>query len=526
MNLYKLAASSFKDEVDKIASAINLPVNYLSIEEIVPLLHDSDLFKEAATRAVKEWRKADAAGDGGTADAIAKGYGQAGLKPRYLNDVSIGGAEAGVDRMMGDVRHSTGQLQAPDAVSPRRELYGRLDQMKSNKAELGVTGRAPSQSVKASPEGRAALLRGTQPATPNNGPAPNESGYAARKMYKPDSFITQAEFTPQHLQQKMDMTQAARNLSPEAKSMVPDMYGHTTSGTGPTQRSMSYHEFVPGMQDLRGKNIGKDGKDLWTQRPQAGEAINNVKEKVLQPLAAKGMTMGDVSGERGTNWGNVARAGDGSTKIVDFLPTMKGQQSAGIASFGKYAPMPTMRHSVEGGGSLGDLRKEMYKPTMESRPASPEQVSRALDAHRAAAGGGTAPPQPITQKADPFPSNKPAGAITPSPVSGVAPTRPAPAFGSAPTAPAAPPASGAQAAPTTAPMRPPASGVQSAPTAVPRARPVGPSPAPASGMQPVRTGAATPGAMRPPATTSMPTRPAIPIKPMLPTKPALGGLHR
>lgn len=524
MRFGQLMALAFIDETNKIAGAIHVPINQLQVKEATSLIEDF-FEKEAATRAVKEWRKADAAGDSSTADQIAQAYGQAGLKPRYLQDVSLGGAEAGVDRMMGDVRHSTGQMpeqpSAPrSALAGRQALAGRLEQMKANKAELGVEGRSPTQSVKSSPEGRAALLRGTQPTAPAAGTNPNESGYIARKMYKPDSYISQAEFTPQHVQQKMDMTQAARALSPEAKSMVPDMYGMKTQGAGPTQRTMSYHEYVPGMQDLRGKNIGTADKPIFSNREQGSQDLSAIKDKVIAPLRQQGMLMGDVTGERGTNWGNVARARDGSAKVVDFLPAVAGESSHAAKSFAKYAPMPTMRHSPEGGGSLGDLRKEMYKPTMQSRPASPQQAQLALSAHQAAAAPTPAPASNAPTAAPPgqrAPAVRPPTA-TPSPVSGVARTQPAPGMASAKTSIAPPAQQGAATTPAIPRAAPVPNMQSSAPTrpAVPASRPTPAS----SGMR----SAATPGALRPPAMTARPT--AAPHMPALPTKPVLGGLHR
>lgn len=60
-----------------------------------------ELTKIAKTRAAKEWQAATAKGDRSTADAIAKAYGDLELAPRQLKDISTGGAEAGVDLMMG-----------------------------------------------------------------------------------------------------------------------------------------------------------------------------------------------------------------------------------------------------------------------------------------------------------------------------------------------------------------------------------------------------------------------------------------
>ena len=254
-----------------------------------------ELQKSAKTRSVKEWQAATAAGQHGTADQIAQASGQLGLKPRQIADISIGGAEAGVDKMMG---HAGG----------------------------GV------------------------------GPAPNESGYIARKLYKPDSEITQAEFTPKLLAEKQHYTDTARAMSPEAKAMVPAMYGHQTMGAGTElQRTVSHHEFVPGLSDLRG--TGK---------------VQDLKSTVLDPMKARGMQMADTASATGANWGNVVNSPSGP-KVLDFLPQpagqMRNQQAAG--SLTKYLPSdPTKFH--EQGQNLGALRKEVFNPTMRSVAAAPE----------------------------------------------------------------------------------------------------------------------------------------------------------
>lgn len=490
MSLRSIAALSFVSELEKIGSDLGLPLSGVTVKEAEAVIKDSflePLLKVALTRSVKEWRAANAAGNTGQADAIAQGAGQLGLKPRQLKDVSIGGAEAGVDQMMGHAGHvQPGGMPQADPIAPRRALDQRVEQMKANKAQLGLQGRMPAPDVKASPEGRAALLRGTQPAAPAAGPAPNESGYIARKMYKPDSYISQAEFTPQHLAQKMEMTQAARGLGPEAKAMVPDMYGHTTMGQGPKQRSMSYHEFVPGMQDLRGKNTGTEDKPIYSGRQRAGKDLTAVDEKVLKPLQAKGMTMADVTGvnaegEHSTNWGNVQRDAKGQAKVVDFLPAIKGQPIAASKSFAKYAPMPTMRHSEAGGGTVADLRKEMFKPTMESRPASPEQLRMALRAH------GQEVPEHLRTPA-PAPGGEHTGLTGPQIPRGPSPVNPAGA--------------------TVARQGMSTTATSAAP--LPVTRPV------------------TPGALRPPpaASAGMLTKPAVPGSLRKPLTSALGALHR
>lgn len=505
MRFGQLMALAFIDETNKIAGAIHVPINQLQIKEAASLI-EGFFEKEAATRAVKEWRKADAAGDTTTANQISQAYGQANLKPRYLQDVSLGGAEAGVDRMMGDVRHATGQM--PQQV-PEQPLQGRLAQMKANKADMGMAGATPSH-VMQSPGARGMLLNGTQPAQPNLGPAPNASGDFARKLYKPDSYITQAEFTPKYLDQKQRMTDAARSLSPEAKQMVPEMYGHATRGEGPTQRSSSFHEFVPGMREMQ------DGTAA------TNNTINHVKDTVLNPLALKkNMQMDDVSGMHGTNLGNLVQSPTGP-KVVDFKPLIQGEVQHDSRSFMKYAPMPTMRHSPEGGGNLADLRKEQYKPTMQSNEASLDQVAQAIRAHRALQN------KPATPQGDPFAAAHDRGQGQGANPFAQGHTEPAPnTIRQSPmrsavnplgrTAPAMPQGQ----APAQTMNQGPASAVFRQPQ--PAARPV--SSAPAMPTRPVIARPATPApAMKSPP--ALPTRPVLPAGGIKPFKlPAVGGMH-
>lgn len=381
-----------------------------------------ELEKIAVTRSVKEWRAATAAGNEGAADQIARGSAQLGNKPRYLEDISLGGEEAGVDKMMG-------HAGAPAPAAPG--VPQRLEQYKANKAGLGagqLQGRSPTQSVMRSPEGRGALLRGTQAAP--QAPAPNESGLLARKLYKPDSTISRGEFTPQLLAQKQQVTDTARSLSPEAKAMVPAMYGHSTAGTGGLQRSTSTHEFVPGISDLRGKNVGTDDKKVFSRMPQAREDLTNVQNTVLNPMAAKGHTMADTVSATGTNYGNVVNSPQGP-KVLDFLPQSKGQLNPAIQSFGKYAPTKTQFAEGEAHGSMGALRKEVFNPKMNIQEASPEMQSRAQQVLMGKAPSMSQVPAP--NPAANTPTVRPgAGAVASAPTTPV--PQPAPAMRTAPTA--------------------------------------------------------------------------------------------
>lgn len=275
--------------------------------------------KVAATRAVKEWQKAQAGGDQMTSDQIAKGYGDLGLKPRQLKDVSTGGEEAGVDLMMG------------------------------------------------------------RKAVPSTGEV-NQSGYVARKLYKPDSAISRGDFTHQLLGQKQQATDAARAMSPEAKQMVPAMYGHETAGQGGLQRNISYHEYVPGISDLRGQKAEVNGRDVFSRpREKYMGDVENVENKVLKPMQEKGMTLGDTvrartGGGRGVNWGNVVNSPQGP-KVLDFLPSMQGQKNPAFESYkAHFGDNPTSAPAYGGSrfsgdaANVGSLRKEVFKPTMDVTP--------------------------------------------------------------------------------------------------------------------------------------------------------------
>lgn len=266
----------------------------------------SELEKIAVTRSVKEWRRASGAGDAGAADQIARASGQLGLSPRYLEDISTGGAEAGVDKMMGRVQGPAGDV--------------------------------------------------------------NESGLLARKLYKPDSAISRQEFTGPLLQQKQQITDAARAMSPEAKNMVPAMYGHKEMPyLGGQLRHQSFHEFVPGIGDIRGTNLGNEDRPIYSRGTVFSKDLDSVEKKVLEPMRSKGLHMADTitrheEGGRGINYGNVVHSPQGP-KVLDFLPGIQGQENPAISSFKKYRPGDS---KFEGAGaSLRDLRKEVFNPSMK-----------------------------------------------------------------------------------------------------------------------------------------------------------------
>lgn len=329
--------------------------------------------KAAANRSVKEWRSMQAAGNTAGADQLAKAYGGLGNSPRYLRDISLGGSEAGVDQMMGRVANP-------------------------------VTGAA------------------------------NDSGYLARKLYKPDSDITRGEHTNQMLHQKQQITNEARALSPEAKSIVPDMYGHKTTGTGGLQRTTSDHEYVHGLSDIRGQKTVTPTGNQWSRAPSARTAdLEHVQDKVLKPMESRGKMLADTVGARGTNYGNVMNSPTGP-KVMDFLPVVEGQKDHISDSYRKYAPTGQSRFSEQAGQTpaqqkslQGQLRKEVYRPQQNIAEASPKMQMQAA-AHLRGEGPapGVAAPAPAPMTA-PSSTSRPASArgwSTPAPTAAtVAPAR-------------------------------------------------------------------------------------------------------
>lgn len=310
------------------------------------------LEKLSKGRSIAEWRGLQSRGDVEGANALAQQYGQLGTAPRYLKDVSIGGAEAGVDLMMG----RAGPRAAPDP-----DFQQRLQQYKANKAALGVPGRTPDASVLQNPEGRRILTRGT---TPTVAPPPNESGYMARKLYKSDSPVSRGEATTQLLDQKERATNISRQISPEAHSMVPAMYGYEAHQTPGGLRHTSQHEYVPGVGSA----------DLTQPDRQV------VHQKLLAPAAKRGVRLTDTvrpSTEKPdvlkANVGNVVRTPKG-IKVLDFIPVMKGEPKAAWRE-----DLPTSHYQRK--GQLGSLRKDVFtgNPVMDPRVVDlPSSELRAL----------------------------------------------------------------------------------------------------------------------------------------------------
>lgn len=305
----------------------------------------ASLAKEAITRAVKEWRAAAGGGNQDYANQIAAASGNLGLKPRYLENVSGGGMEGAVDKMMGRAM----------------------------------------------------------------GPETNTSGYLAQKIYKPDSPLSTGQDTSKLLAMKKQYTDTARSLSPEAREMVPAMYGHREiQGPGGQLRHVSQHELVEGAGSLR--------KD-----PNAVLQAQRVHDVVAKPMAERGMPLGDIArvheGRLAGNTGNVVTSPAGP-KVIDFLPGGKdspvavhqiGQHDIATPSGSGYT------HNVGGvqikdtaynKSNVNQLRRDVFRPQANYQPPAlaPDVVQEARRAQRRAmpVGGFRAAAPPPTPKASPF----------------------------------------------------------------------------------------------------------------------------
>ena len=276
-----------------------------------------ELEKLSAPTMVRAWRDAMASGDTAHADQIASAYGKLDLKPRYLKDISGGGAEAGVDLMMG----------------------------------------------KDAPSGHGGLM--------------------ARKLYKPDSFIAQGHDMANIVAEKKRMTDYARNLSPEARSVVPDMYSHnTTVHPNGEIRTQSMHEYVPNARTL---DRSGEGRRLSARNYND---ISFAKQHVIDPMAAAGMPMGDtanlINGRGAGNLSNIARTPSGP-KILDFIPASGDTHRVVPYREGSYSDAVLVSSggphasSYVGDASLRDLRKEHFNPTDNYDPVAESRKVRGID---------------------------------------------------------------------------------------------------------------------------------------------------
>lgn len=381
----------------------------MNLETVTTACFD-ELQKIAKTRAVKEWQQAAGAGNQAYADQIAQSSGQLGLKPRYLENVSEGGMEAAVDKMMGRAG-ALGQAQDP-------ALSQRLQQFKKNKTQFArastqhatsAPGSVPQQAAEKTLGrlgGPTGMLSGTRPQASTR-PAPNESGYIARKVYKPDSPIATGEGMGQLLQTKQQMTNSARSLSPDAKSMVPAMYGHQQiQGPEGQLRHVSEHEYVPGLKSM--KHYSTNAGDI--------EQVANMQRHVAGPMAAKGMAMRDIprlhmEGGAVSVGGNASNLGVSpqGPKVIDFLP--EGMTSStsggmmGVLQKGRddiaYSQLGSGRtDTAYGSHNLNQLRRDVFRPTANySPPALQHAASEASTAARPATNLAAAATKTVPSRA-------------------------------------------------------------------------------------------------------------------------------
>lgn len=261
------------------------------------------------------------------------------------------------------------------------------------------------------------------------------------KFYNPESEISRGAETQQLVGMKKQFTDQARSLSPQARSIVPDMYGHQTINQGTAgSRTRSTHEFVPGASSLLNAQGG-------TRR----DALDQVNEHVLNPMKAKGMAMGDTIREapdangdtrRFTNFGNVVHSPTGP-KVLDFLPHQQGTDYIPGKSFGKYAPNEaTDKFDM----SPGQAKQEFYNPKAAVTPAAPGMQASAQKLFQA---GGIVPDfKPNSVSSSPPPTATAATAkASPQAMGQQASGMPTRATAPAPTAAIPRPAAGALAGP-------------------------------------------------------------------------------
>jgi hypothetical protein len=199
-------------------------------------------------------------------------------------------------------------------------------------------------------------------------------GLHVRKIYKPDSPISQGEETGHLLAEKKRIVDTARGLSPEAKEMVPAFHGVRRHETGGVPGFSSDHEYVHGLRPA-------------TKDPVA--AVLNAKDlerHVVEPLKARGIHIDDIPlpsqggflFPRADNYSNFPLSPSGSGKMIDFLPTTGD-------TLDLTAPPPKGKVHMQGGKVLthhaipadspfkGDaLRKAVYRGAgMPAAPAKP-----------------------------------------------------------------------------------------------------------------------------------------------------------
>lgn len=328
--------------------------------------------KEAKTRSVKQWQAAETS-DPALAKSIEQFYGREGtateapfsrrleaykqwkaqggvgqrpvptgpqglgLSERQLKDISIGGAETGVDLTMGRLH--------PSQLS---EVVPRHAQEMQSQARV-------------------------------------------RKLWKPDATAVAAEEVPAHLSQKMHTTERILGM-PGNEDAAAKMYAHGKTPYG----NVSYHEYVRGAQalphpdDLRA--AGASPAAVQAAEDARFNLASQVQKQVADPLRAQGIHLADVPSvhlgaptragvlpyEATGNFANVPLV-KGKPKILDFMVHQEGTRNPGVlfpleetGQYGSITSSPSrvgssfMETGAKGSErrALNDLRKAHFRGVM------------------------------------------------------------------------------------------------------------------------------------------------------------------
>lgn len=216
----------------------------------------SEEVKIAATRSVREARKALEAGDINTAQEIADAYKRLGASPRYLKDITATPGEIGME--------------------------GPLD-----------------------------LLMGAYKGGPERG------GLIARKLHDPFSSLARGDLATKNLELRKQVTDIVRK-TPEGKAIVPEMFGYDVLGDkkqiskfGP--RHISYYEYVPNLKQEPISNLRNIPDYVRSAVSKIQDSLKGTNY-AMDDIITKIPFAGDIY-----NPGNVGRS-SGKTKIVDFIP--------------------------------------------------------------------------------------------------------------------------------------------------------------------------------------------------------------
>jgi len=299
-----------------------LPLNHMFLAEFEKL---------AKTRAAAEWQAAQARGDSGMANDIAAGYGKLKLRPRYLKDVSQGGAEAGVDLMMGAPMgqqlpggYVARKIYKPNSPLHRGEVTRKVLEQKKEMTDAAqklapqhVVGMAGFEQV---------------------GKAPGAPRFASYHEYVP-------KFKDFH---QMQERHVGLGISPEA--------------TGPLD-AMEQNLLNP--MARRGMQLN----DVMGPAPP-GHGVQ----------AARNPT--SFGRGRRINAGNVAFVEDSSgkaqAKVMDFLPRIEGQPDLAREFEQRQGARDLLNPLHDHGpnkydqkGGLAQLRKDVFQGQHAPRPAAP-----------------------------------------------------------------------------------------------------------------------------------------------------------